>query len=154
MNYGNYLLAGFLTLSMAACSATGARTQQPLAGYPYRHQAFDLNVAWKTVSSGQGTSVEGVVQNVRYVQVRDMEVTVLLLDGKKVLARGRSFTSPNRIDRDDMAGFDLYLNASPRPGDLLQFIIQYQALDDASNSFHWLGSFTVDALSGKSREKP
>ena len=33
-------------------------------------------------------------------------------------------------------------------GNLLQFIIKYTAIDDASSSFYWVSSFTVDALTG------
>jgi hypothetical protein len=143
------MLVGLAPVVFTAC-ATPPVSQRPLDEYPYRHEAFDLKVAWKTAPTPLGTRVEGMLQNVRYLQIRDVEVTVLLLDPtKRELAKSRSFTAPNYIYQDERASFDLSLpNVAPRKGDLLQFIINYYAVEDNENSLVWVTSFTVDALTG------
>lgn len=149
MNSHICLLAGMTTLSMSACATAPAPMEQPLAAFPFRHDAFDVEVAWKTAPATQGTQLEGVLQNVRYVQILDVGVDVLLLTpDKKELAKGRSFTSPNRLNLDQQGTFHLILpHSTPAKGDLLQFIVTYTAVD-GTNPFYWVSSFTVDALSG------
>jgi hypothetical protein len=155
MTCGKLLMMGLLQLFFTACAAGGVDVQRSQNDYPFSHGAFDLRVGWKTAPAGEETLVEGKVQNVRYVQVRDMEVTVLLLSGQRQeIAKGRSFTSPNRIDESETAEFKLRLTGLPRPGDLLHFLIQYHAIEDSANEFNWISSFTVNALSGKPQENP
>ncbi|ACM22134.1 lipoprotein, putative [Geotalea daltonii FRC-32] len=156
MNYSKYLLASLFPLVVTACAATSGTMLQSVAGYPFHHDAFDLKVAWGVTPAEDGVVIAGVVQNVRYLQVRNVDMTVLLLDReKKVQSRGRSFPSPDWIDQDERGVFDLHLTGvTPGKGDLLQFIINYYAMDDASSSFYWISSFTVDALSGRKVASP
>lgn len=155
MNYGKFPLVGLTLTALCACAPTAATLPRPLADYPFHHQAFDLKVAWEVASAPGGVTISGVARNVRYVQVRDMEVTVLLLDAsKKVLAKGRSFAFPYRLNLDETGTFHVGLgSAAIGKGDLLQFVIQYQAMEDGSNSFNWISSFTVEALSGTRQNK-
>ena len=127
-----------------------APSQRTFAAYPHRHDGFDFKVAWKTTQVPQGVALEGVMQNVRYSQVADLQVTVSLLDArKKVLAEATTFPIPPSFNLDEYRDFGLMLkNVTLSPGDLLHFRLLYQAVDDETSGLRWLTNFTVDPFTG------
>jgi len=99
------------------------------------------------------------LKNVRYASVDDVVLTVSLLNREgKLLADATTFPIPQQIRMDYDSPFDLVLkDVVLSEGDLLRFLIRYRVDDGDSNSFNWLGSFTVDAATGRvlpEKERP
>ena len=145
-------IAAMLVLALAVpavASEYGAATA-PVQGFPYRHSAFDFRVAWKTSQTDKGALVQGLMKNVRYAYVEGVEVTVSLVnkDGK-VLARRTDFAVPQQVAMGEVREFDLPLShVAFSSGDKLEFTIRYRANEGGEDSFTWMSSFTVDALTG------
>ncbi|WP_145024891.1 hypothetical protein [Geobacter argillaceus] len=139
-----------LTALMAAPTVHAADAD-PVAAMPYRYADFDFKYAWRTVQVDRGLAVDGVLKNVRYASVDDVVLTVSLLnrEGKR-LADATTFPIPQQIKMDYYSPFDLVLkNVVLSSGDLLRFQIRYRVDEGGNNSFNWLGSFTVDAATGR-----
>jgi hypothetical protein len=147
-------LAAALLLALSACATSSNSTvptrNNPVAGYSFIHRDFDLRYAWNTKRSDSGLRVEGLVKNVRYPKVDNLEVKVMLVSrSHQVLAEGIAFPLPQPIDIGDFRSFAVVLQgAQPMPGDQLQFVASYAA-NAAQGSFSWTSNFAVDALSGK-----
>ena len=144
------LVAMALLVVFTGCAATPAARTSPFAGYPFRHADFDFKVAWKTSPSGSGISVDGILKNVRYYQVGDVQLWVKVLNkANKVLAEESTLFMPLPLEMDDYRPFSVTLqNVALAPGDMLNFVIMYRVIDDRRSSFNWLSSFTVDAMTG------
>lgn len=123
---------------------------QQFATYPFRYDSFDFKIAWKTSPTPQGTVVEGIMKNVRYTQVEDLEVTVSVLNqDKKRLASATAFLIPRPFNLEEYRDFSLMLkDVALGRGDLLHFLIQYRAIDASKSTLKWVTTFTVDALTG------
>lgn len=148
-------LLAFL-MALTACAAMPVAQQKPFAAFPFHHNAFDFKVGWKIFPTEQGLLVDGIMKNVRYSQVDDLEVTVSVLNkGNKVLAEATAFPIPRPINLDEYRSFDLLLKkVILTQGDVLHFLIQYRAVDDERSSFKWISSFSVEALTGVPIVKP
>lgn len=145
--------------ALTAVPTVHAADGSPVAGMPYRYDNFDFKYAWRTVQVDRGLAIDGLLKNVRYASVDDVVMTVSLLNREgKLLADATTFPIPQEIRMDYDSPFDLVLkDVVPSEGDLLRFLIRYRVHDGDSNSFNWLGSFTVDAATGKvlpEKEKP
>jgi hypothetical protein len=122
----------------------------PPAAYPYRHSAFDFSTVWKTTPAGQGIAIEGLLKNVRYAFVDDLEMTVALRNkDNKLLAKETTFLTPQPLRNGEARPFSLNLrNVAISPGDVLQFSIKCRVDEGRDESFIWLSSFEVDAATG------
>lgn len=136
---------------LAAVPTVHAGDVSPVAGMPYRYADFDFKYAWRTVQVDRGLAVDGLLKNVRYASVDDVVLTVSLLSREgKLLADATTFPIPQQIRMDYDSPFDLVLkNVVLSQGDLLRFQIRYRVNEGDTNSFNWLGSFTVDAATGR-----
>jgi hypothetical protein len=150
-----WVLMMVMMTALAGCAAWNAERPNPVAGLPYHHSDFDLKVAWKTSLTDEGLVVEGLIKNVRYAYMRDLDVTVALLDReKRVLAEHGELLVPVSLYIDYDQPFSVVLrDARPAPGDLLRFRITYRAVEGADSIFNWLSIFTVDAATGAAVEK-
>jgi hypothetical protein len=139
-----------MILSLVSCGSLQSAHQSPAADFPFRHGAFDLKVAWRTSPIDKNLFIDGLVKNVRYLQIEDVELTVSVINGgNKVVASNRTFLVPSPINMDHSAPFGLKLsNVTLSRGDILRFLIKYRANDGGPGTFEWLSSFKVDALSG------
>lgn len=144
---------------LAATPAVHGADGVPVSAMPYRYADFDFKYAWRTTQVERGLAVDGLLKNVRYATVDDVVLTVSLLNREgKLLADATIFPIPQQISIDDVRPFDLVLrNVVPSPGDLIRFQIRYRVAEGGTDSFAWLGSFTVDAATGQApagKEKP
>lgn len=137
--------------ALTAVPTVRAADGSPAAGMPYRYDNFDFKYAWRTVQVDRGLAVDGLLKNVRYASVDDVVLTVSLLNREgKLLADATTFPIPQQIRMDYDSPFDVVLKGVVlSQGDLLRFQIRYRVDDGDSNSFNWLGSFTVDAATGR-----
>jgi len=139
-----------LLAAFAGCASLSAFRKDPFDGYPFRHDDFDFRYAWKTTPAGQGAVVDGILMNVRYYQVVNMQLWVKVLNKeKKVLAERSTLFLPLPVDSYDYRSFSVKLdNVALSAGDVLKFTILYRVNDDYKSSSSWLSSFTVDAMTG------
>jgi hypothetical protein len=99
--------------------------------FPHHQSAFDLQVGWKSVVSGTDLYIEGVLRNVRFFQVYDLDVTVYLYDRNGSLkARGGDLPVPVPVSQGDAAEFRVALGpVAISPGDQLEIKVIYRDLD-------------------------
>jgi hypothetical protein len=144
------ILMSVMMPGLVACGSLQSAQQSPVAEYPFRHSAFDQKVAWKTSLIDRNLVINGLLKNVRYLQIDDVELTVSVIDkDNKTLARNRTLFLPVPIKMDDYVPFGLTVeNVTLTRGDVLSFLIKYRAYDGDSSSFTWLSSFKTDALTG------
>lgn len=142
-----------LLFVMSGCASQQIPQRKSLAGFPFRHNGFDFKQAWKASPSPQGLTVEGALKNIKYFRVETLDMTVSVLrDGKKISPEETYFFSGS-VYKDEYRDFSLVLkNVAPVPGDLLQFVISYNALDGAT-SFRWTSDFTADVFTGIATQK-
>ena len=150
MSYVKMVLITVMMTGLVACGSLHGVYQSPVADFPFRHNAFDLKVAWKTSRIDKGLAIDGILKNVRYQQMNDVEVTVSVIDkNNKVLGSDSAFILPFPINMGDYAPFDLTIrNLVPARGDEFRFLIRYRAYDGGHGSFTWLSRFRTDALTG------
>jgi len=104
-------IAILLLLATAACSTYRREfdANPPFAPHYYRN--FDVEVAWQAERTGQDIRLSGAVANRRYAYLRDLELTVRLLDEKgNVLARRTSDDFPTYIPAGKDAHFHMLLS--------------------------------------------
>jgi len=143
------VLAALLVMAGCAMSQQYAK-QTDLAGYPYRHAAFDYKYAWKTATTDQGVLIEGVMKNVRYAFIDSIDIKVELQgrDGKTV-ASASDFPMPQQTREGDVSHFGLLLKGSkPAAGDTFQFTVHYKGNEGDTSRLNWISIFKVDALTG------
>lgn len=122
----------------------------PVAAFPYRYASFDVKVAWNTDLSGDKLIVNGLIKNIRYAQIEDIDVTVSLLDNDgKVIAVGGALPIPIALKSYDYESFSAPLKGGGlRPGSKLQFVIRYRVNEGDQDNYTWMSSFTADAATG------
>ncbi|BCS54216.1 hypothetical protein [Geobacter sp. SVR] len=149
-----------LMLAMFALQACSTQyvVQRDLGAYPFNHRDFDYHVAWKTSQPGDGVVIDGLLRNVRYASIDEIEVTVDLVapDGKD-RSHATVFPVPQYSRQDDVVPFGLKLPnvAAMSQGDTLRFMLHYRGSDGGGddNGIEWRSVFTVNAMSGAEVEK-
>jgi hypothetical protein len=103
-----------LLLATAACSTTRKEfdANPPFAPHYYRN--VDVEVTWQAVRTGQDVQLSGAVTNRRSAYLRDLELTVRLLDDKgAALARETVMDFPTYIPSGKAAPFQVKLSLPP-----------------------------------------
>ncbi|MBJ6726831.1 hypothetical protein [Geomesophilobacter sediminis] len=137
----------FLML-FAGCAVGPDPNLTRLATLPGHYRHFDMDMAWDVTDNPSGAVVTGVIKNVRYTYMDNVEVWVAIVD-REGKARGPSvgFVVPIQLELDQAAPFTVRLHDHAPPGTKLRFTYIYQASEGgASNGagFRWMQSF--DAL--------
>ena len=147
---GRMFMMSVLFLGLVACGSLQSVRQNPVEGYPFRHNAFDLKVAWQTSRVDKNLLIGGLLKNVRFVQMEDVELGVSVLDkAGKTLGSDKVLLLPSPILKDEYTPFSLkFENLLLSQGDILRFQIRYRANDGDRDSFDWLSNFKADAVTG------
>jgi hypothetical protein len=137
--------------AVSACSY-GYVVQQDLTAYPFRHDAFDYRTAWRTSQVGSAILIDGVLKNVRYAYIDDLDLMIQVVgqDGT-VRSRATVFPIPQHSRMDEVVPFSAKLpDVTLVPGDTLLFMLHYRGNEggDGNDGIDWHSSFTVDAMSG------
>jgi hypothetical protein len=139
------LLCGFSSLS--------DELKERLQKMPQHYENFDVKMGWSVVADTGATTVSGVLKNVRYATMEEIEIWVAVLDSSgKVVKRSVDNVVPRRIDRDDVAAFRVVVPVAAAPGTRLQFTYKYLGFDGGGNDGDgtgWMQSFEVTVPSGK-----
>lgn len=144
------LILLLIIAGMPACASLKSSQNDPMAQFPYRHNAYDLIVAWNSLQTEHGTIIDGLIKNVRYPEVRDIDLTVKVFDPKgSLLSKGSFLLVPAPLSMYESAPFIVKLPDAPlAKGNVIEFIMRYHGNDGYRNNFDWLTSFKADAATG------
>lgn len=140
-----------VTVILSSCSTYSHYDASPqrLETLPQRYSEFDLKLAWDIRVTGDQTVIDGVVKNVRYAYMHDLEIWVVVLDPDgKVVARAMTFVIPIQLRMDEIAAFEVKLPVAVAPGTRLHFTYKYIG-DDGGDvglfrgglGMNWMQSF-------------
>lgn len=140
------LLALFMALS-AGCATYRDDTSVRMATLPMQYDQFDIKLAWDITATGDSTVINGVVKNIRYYEMDELEIRVVPLDSKGREGAG-AVDFIYRLRENEAAAFML---AIPRvmSGSTLRFFYRYVGSDgggnDGGDAGSWRQSFEVVA---------
>lgn len=136
-----------LLLLLAGCVAYQDSTRQRFELLQHNYSQFDVKMAWETRVVEGKTVVDGIVKNVRYAYMYDLEVWVATLDEKgKPVAREVAYIIPLKLNLDSSAPFTVKLPVAAEPGSKLRFTYRYRGSDggegfNPSGGLNWTQSF-------------
>lgn len=112
---------------------------------PQHHSQFDAKLAWQVKSDGSSTVIEGVVQNIRYYEMDELEIWVFVLDAKgKEVYHAADFVYS--LKEHEAAQFMLKMPLSAS-GTRLRFLYRYTGLDgggESGGASKWSQSFETN----------
>jgi hypothetical protein len=143
------LILAVTALLLAGCASYPDTTKQRMESLPQHYSQFDLVIGWETKVQGGKTLIDGIVKNVRYAYMYDLEIWVGVLDPSgKVHSRAVGFVIPRQLNYDQLANFSVELPVAVEPGSRLRFTYQYRGSeggDDGNGGMergpNWLQSF-------------
>lgn len=112
---------------------------------PQHYSQFDVKMGWTVTTGNNSTTITGIIQNVRYATMEDIEVWVSVLDANgKVTARSVDYVLPKRLVRDDVAPFTIKLPIVASANARLLFTYKYIGSDGGGtdgDAINWMQSF-------------
>lgn len=141
------LLLPMLFIWISGCSSVSGHLREQMSGLPGQYASFDLKLGWEVKKVGDQLFVDGIVKNVRYAYVEDLEIWVSPKDrnGNSLAPPASDFIQGN-LRLDDYAGFSLKLPATTTPVATLVFTYRYTGLDGGEDGggIPWMNSFIAD----------
>src|SRR5512133_743413 len=109
---------------------------------PQHYAQFDAQLAWQVISAGNFTVIDGVVKNIRYYEMDDLEIWVFVLDaaGKEVF---RTADFVYSLKENEAAQFGLKIPPAAS-GTRLRFMYRYVGNEgggDPGGASRWSQSF-------------
>ena len=136
------LIVVLLLLMMSGCATYRSDNLERMQTLPQHYAQFDLELAWDVKPVDGSTVIDGIVKNIRYYEMDELEIWVLTLDAEgKVVHRAADFVY--RLRKDEAARFTLKIPL-PAPGSKLRFTYSYVGSDgggDSSGGVTWVQSF-------------
>ena len=131
---------------LAGCATYPDVNRQRLESLPQRYSQFDLKVAWEVRQVGNDSFVDGVVQNIRFSYMEDIEVWVAGIDAAGKSGQGSvCYIIPSQLNLGETAAFSVKLPVRVEPGTRLLFTYKYRGNDDGGSdgggSGNWMQSF-------------
>ncbi len=137
------IVALVVVLLTAGCATTYRNDSLVrLQNLPQHYELFDAKLAWEASTTDSSTTISGVIKNIRYFMMEEVEIQVatLAVDGREV-ARDTYFVT--RIKENEAEPFILKLPAVS-PGSTLRFHYRYIGNDgggDSGDALTWRQSF-------------
>lgn len=132
-----FLLGGFTSLS--------DRLKDQLKLSPQHYSQFDVNMGWDVKTDNGSTIINGIIQNIRYATMEDIEIWVSSVDANgKTVSRSVCYVIPRTLNRDDLASFNITLSTTAPPGSTLVFTYKYNGFDGGGSDeggINWMQSF-------------
>jgi hypothetical protein len=114
------------------CATPGNFNQERMQALPQKYSQFDAKLAWEIKSIGDSTVVDGVVQNIRYYEMDELEIWISELDDKgKDVHRAAAFI--NSLRENETGQFSVAL-PRVKPGTKLRFLYHYVGHDGGTES--------------------
>ncbi|GFO64788.1 hypothetical protein M1B72_05235 [Geomonas paludis] len=135
-----------LFLLVGACTTYPDLQQQRMAALPQHYKQFDVLMGYEVLPAGGHTVVQGVVKNVRYFRMRNLEIWAAQLDDRgKVRAQGMTFIMPSELGLDESTDFSIKIPAPLAAGDRLRITYKYFGTDGGSHGLgdgtNWMQNF-------------
>ncbi|AJE03974.1 FxLYD domain-containing protein [Geobacter pickeringii] len=120
-------LMALLTL-LAGCAAS----LPPAEVFPNRVSYYDLTVSWKVTPSAGKVAIDGTVVNTSYYYLRDLELTVTLLDASgREVGEKSYFIIPGQLSLDETAPFSLTIPITPGSvAEKIRFFYRYRLAEE------------------------
>jgi len=134
-------IAVLLVLMMSGCATYRSDNLERMQTLPQHYAQFDLNLAWDVKPVDGSTVIDGLVENIRYYEMDELEIWVLSLDSEgKVVHRAADFVY--RLRKNEIGQFTLKI-PRPAPGSKLRFTYSYIGSDGGGDSggVKWIQSF-------------
>ena len=132
-----FVLSGFTSIS--------EQMKNQLETLPQHYSQFDVKMAWAVKALNGKTAIDGVIQNIRYATMEDLEISVSTLDSAgKATGHSTSFVIPIKLNKDDLAPFAVVLPVAYSAGTKLMFTYKYLGNDgdgDGGGVGRWMQSF-------------
>ena len=142
--------------SLTACTNFKAFMDKPDAKLLYRHSSPDFIVAWNTLQAGNEAVIDGLITNVKNIQVLDIDLTVVVLnsDGRH-LSEGTVLFDKMNLKMNNSVSFSVKLkDAIIAKDSILEFIINYRINTGSWNGRNAQSRFKVDAATGGAIGEP
>lgn len=108
---------------------------------PQQYANFDVRLEWDVRISDRKTIIEGLIRNIRYARMENIEVWVQYRDARgKTVARAVDLVMPQQLDLNAAAPFRVMLPTIVPPGGRLVFTYKYIG-DDGGDGAGWMQSF-------------
>jgi hypothetical protein len=142
---GKAVVVVIATAVLVGFSSVSEQLKVRMERMPQHYSQFDMKIGWNvTNGSISSTTIDGIVKNVRYVEMENIEVWASLLDSNgKLLARSVDYVIPTRLGEGELAPFTIKLPAVASAGSKLIFTYKYFGSDgggDTDNT-RWMQSF-------------
>ena len=145
-------VCGLLLFILCGFTPVADQLKDQLKNMPQQYAQFDLKVGWAVTSEKDTTLITGVIQNVRYAFMENVEIWVAVRDSQgTVIARAVDYVAPGRLDRDQLAAFAVKLPKSGVESATLQFTYKYTGSDgggDDGGAINWMQSFDAPLPAG------
>jgi hypothetical protein len=110
-----------------------------------QYTSFDVKMTWDIKTIGSNTVIDGVIKNIRYAMMEDIEIRVSLLDSNgKTVSSAVDFVMPRRLDMDETTAFRVMLPVVAPHGAKLVFTYRYDGYDGGDGT-KWMQSFDSSA---------
>jgi hypothetical protein len=145
--FGRLILLLGIVFGTCGFDSVSDQMRARLESLPQHYSNFDVKMAWEVKAIGGNTVISGVIRNVRYAIMEDIEIWVTLLDanGKTTVHRGVDYVVPKRLDLNDIAAFSVELPAVAPHDAKLVFTYKYNVSDgggdEGGSGGNWMQSF-------------
>jgi len=130
---------------MSGFSSVSDQMKSRMSQMPQHYSQFDVKMGWAVTGVNSSTIINGIIKNVRYTTMDNIEIWASLVDAKgKLLTRSVDYVLPIRLDRDDVAPFNIILPTAAPTDSKLIFTYKYVGEDggaEGGGSTKWMQSF-------------
>ena len=135
------LLIVMVLLIVEGCATYRNDSLEKMEALPKHYAQFDVKMAWEVKSAQGSTVINGVVKNIRYFEMDQLEIQVSSLDvtGKEV---HRTVDFVNTLKENEAGAFTLTLPLLAS-GSRIRFIYSYIGSDGGGgfSALSWMQSF-------------
>jgi hypothetical protein len=145
MRFLTALVLTVLILSSEGIAATMEVSREQLNNLPQQYSQFDVKMGWDVFHEGDGTVINGLVQNVRYFEMESIEIWVASYDlAGRELDRAVDLVMPTRLKMHEITTFTVRLKNKTPAGSKLMFTYKYLGLEGGgpeNGAINWMQSF-------------
>jgi hypothetical protein len=136
------MILAMILMLLNGCATYRNDNLERMQSLPQNYSQFDAKLAWEIKSTGSSTVIDGVIKNIRYYEMDDLEIWVWSLDDRgKEVHRAVDFVF--RLMENEMAQFTVVL-PKVASGTKLRFLYRYVGRDDGGedgSALRWSQSF-------------
>lgn len=135
------MLLGMIVLFLSGCAIYHNDSLERIQTLPQHYTQFDAKLAWEFKAVDNTTVIDGVVKNIRFYEMNELEIWVSSLDADGIEMH-RAVYFVHSLKENEAAPFTLKI---PRvaSGNKLRFLYRYIGNDggDSGDALLWSQSF-------------